>query len=274
VSFKTKVLAGTGALAMALAGTVMATATTATAGGPTIIPGPGTSITCSGLKAKAALTPALKQNWLKSEHASDPDPAWVAAPDTEFATESPTTTTTATGKANCTGTVTDGTNTATVSKVTFSANSVSTNTAEVSGPFAGKTFASCGGLATQSGTNFFDETVTFISKTAVIPPVTVHASLSTLIDTHGVGFDLTSVSATGTTGTVGGDTKAYIDAKSVIAVASSAPTSTVQPKNVCEPSAKVKKGVLALKAPKGLGQIKITTGAFDGSPSVLVFSLS
>jgi hypothetical protein len=284
VSFKTKVLAGTGAFVMALAGTVMATATNATAGGPTVTPGPGTSITCTGLKAKATITPALKENWIQSQHASDPDPIWVAGPNTEYTTESPTTTTSATGKANCTGNVVSGGHSYAVSKVSFSATSTSTNTVEgpwlnpptntIPNPFAGKTLASCSGLATQNGQNSFSTTVTLSSKVAVIPPITITSSLNTLFDTHGAGFDLHAVSATGVTGTIAGDTIAYVDAKTVTAIASSPPTSTVQPKNECEPSAKDKKGALALKAPKGLSKIKIGNGIFDQTPSSITLNLS
>jgi hypothetical protein len=249
----------------------MATATSAHAGGPTIIPGPGSNVTCTGLKAKALINPPLKQNWLKSEHSSDPNPAWQAAPDTAFATVSATTTTTATGKAKCTGTVTDGTNTATVSKVAFSASSTSNNAVD---PTFGQTMATCSGLATENGTNTFQTTVTFTSKTATIPPITITSSLNTLIDSHGAGFDLIAQSATGVTGTISGDTKAYVDAKTVTAIASSPPSSTSAPKNECEPSAKVKKGVLVLKAPKGLAKIKVGNGVFDGTPSSITFSLS
>src|SRR5664279_3002150 len=75
-------------LAVATGGLVVATAGVSGAAKPTVTAGPGSSISCS-ITAKIKVTPSLKNNWIQSQHASDPDAAVRAIVDTTFATNGP-----------------------------------------------------------------------------------------------------------------------------------------------------------------------------------------
>src|ERR1700676_526716 len=105
-------------LAVATGGLVTATAGVSGAAKITVTAGPGSSISCN-ITAKVKVTPGLKNNWIKSQHSSDPDAAVQAIPDTTFAANGPVLIS-AKGSGTCTGSVTDGVNTLPVTAVKFS----------------------------------------------------------------------------------------------------------------------------------------------------------
>jgi hypothetical protein len=79
-------------------------ATAAYAGKPTVVPGPGDTVTCH-LTAKVKLSPPLKNDWNPADHTTDPDSVVAALPYTTEAAASQVTTS-AKGKGDtCTGTV-------------------------------------------------------------------------------------------------------------------------------------------------------------------------
>jgi hypothetical protein len=262
VRLKKQALAATSVVLVTL-GMTAVTATSAWAGKPTITLGPGTSINCQ-ITAKVKLTPSLKNDWSQAAHTTDPDPTVVALPDTVFASNGPTTTS-AKAKGTCTGTVSDGTQ-------SFPVSSLKLTTSSTSGDSL--TEATCSGLATPSATTTFSTTITLKAVGANVNPITTTSNLATLIDTHGVGFQLGILSATGITGTPSGLTNAYVDANTIGAILSTPSTSTVPSTSPCEATIKFKKGVATLKAPKGFKKIAIGPGAFDATPSTLTFAIS
>jgi hypothetical protein len=183
-------------------------------------------------------------------------------------------TTKATAKGACTGTVTDGTHTLTVTKVKITASSTSAGTDP-------PTCASLINLAT--GSTFFDATVSFSATGGKVTPTTLHASVGALIDAHGFGFKLSADGTGGTsvTGSFAGGstaTNAYVDPGTLAALTGRASTSAA-PKagSPCEASIKIKKGgtpdeTATLSKPKGFNKIKIGPSTNDQTASTFTAS--
>jgi hypothetical protein len=244
-------------------------ATAAYASKPTVSPGPGDSVTCS-FGAKVKLSPPLKNDWNPSDHSSDPDQHVRDLPYTTYAAASQVSVA-AKGKAiSCSGTVAG--HAVTGVKVTASALTGSP-------PF----HADCAGLASPAPGTTFQSILSWKLDGALMSGnSTVTSSLATLIDAHGVGFELSSDpshAGTSISGAFAGgtsDSKAYVDANTFSVLANSSHASSTSPSapTVCEPSLKIKKAGTAAetaqsKSPKGFKKITIGPGVFDGSPSTL-----
>ncbi len=245
------------AVSLAAGGAIALSSAPAFAGKPTITAGAGSSIHCD-ITASIKLSVPLKNDWVQSAHATDPVAEVAAIGDTQFAANGPEAPAIK-GSGTCTGTVTDGTNTASVTAVKFSVGvdpAHTGNTGEVT----------CSGLlaATPPSTTEYDSTITYTSTTAKIAPTTVTDQII-----PPVSFSLTggtvSGSFAGTGGTVGA--VGVPDATTIGALAQGAPTSAAPTPAFaqCQPTlqVKVKKGVTTatLKAPKGLKKISMVTGS-------------
>jgi len=116
-----KLIVGAAALAVGCTGLVAASAGVSGAMSPTITAGSGSHITCS-ITASIKLSPSLKNDWVKSDHSTDPVQAVKDIVDTTFAVNGPEVVALK-GVGTCTGNVTDGINTAPVTSIKFTLNS-------------------------------------------------------------------------------------------------------------------------------------------------------
>ena len=245
------------AVSLAAGSAVALSATPAFAGKPTITAGAGSSISCN-ITAGIKLSVPLKNDWVQADHASDPVAAVAALADQTFAANGPEIITIK-GSGTCTGTVTDGTNSASVTAIKFS---VTNDPAHL----GNTTEASCAGLlaATPPSTSEYDSTIAYTSATAKISPTTVTDQVI-----PAGGFNLTGGSISGSFAGTGGVIAAagVPDATTVSAILQGAPTSAapVPAFPQCQPTLviKVKKGVTSatLKAPKGLKKLSMVTGS-------------
>jgi hypothetical protein len=219
------------------------------------------NISCT-IAAKAKIAPALKNSWKQSEHASDPEPAVVAIPDTPFATQGVDASVSSKAKSiACTGSATDGTNVATITGVKVE---LGPGTPGVDNPPLQEDNTCTGLLAgTQPGDTAatYTSTVTFKTSGAKLAPT----SISGLgIAPSGVGFALTGGTLSGSLAGGNGKTQAYVDGNTLAALTAAPASSTApNPNPTCQANLKLKtkKGVTtaSLKGPKGLK--KITIGA-------------
>jgi len=243
------------AVSLVAGGAIALSSTPAFAGKPTITAGTGSSLHCD-ITASIKLSVPLKNDWVKSAHASDPNAAVAAIADTTFAGNGPEGTSIK-GSGTCTGTVTDGTNTASVTAIKFSV----TNDPAHLGNTGEET---CSGLLTNSppSTSTYDSTISYTSSSAKITPTT--ATNQTI---PGGSFNLVGGVITGSF--AGGSLSAagVPDSTTISALTQSAPTSTSPTPAFpqCQPSLslKTKKGVdtATLKAPKGLKKISMVAGS-------------
>jgi len=272
-------------------------ATSAFAGKPTITAGSGSLVSCD-FTAKAGLTDALnakqalKNDWKASDHASDPGfnsktnssgdadvtAAVGAVPDTQFSVNGPITTTSKGKSTSCSGTVTDGTNTANITGAKLLASSAGTSTDP----------ATCAGLADTSSAGGYDSIIQWKADTAKVADTTITGStIASLIDPDGsVGFKLTGGTATGSFAGGSGTTFAYLDAKTgpgILAAVTgpkvnSSNAASIKTLNPCEPALKVKinktpPDLASIKAGKGIKKIGIgpsganLIGPPNGKPS-------
>jgi hypothetical protein len=246
-----------------------AVAVSATAGAkaPTIIAGPGSSASCT-TNATAKLSPALKNDWNASP--SDSVPAVAALPQTTFASNGPVTTT-AKGNGTCSGTATDGVNTAAivgVKKIT-----VATDPAHP----GSSSEASCANLISSAAAGTageFNTTIEWIGSGAKIANTVVTDSLlSASLSPPGFVFSggtITGSFAGGSVSSLSPVTAALIaevgQAQETGAQAQAGTYASLG----CEPTIKLKtngKGVTSasLKPPKGLKSIVVTGGSLSAS---------
>jgi hypothetical protein len=237
-----------------------------------ITAGSGSNITCTTIKAKAALAPALKDNWVKADHSGDSNTAFAAIPDTTFASNGPVTVTSTTKASTCSGTVTDGTNTATVKKATLVLKS---NPAD---PGSGNP-ATCEALVNPAppvgtpgdpgGDASYIVDVTWASGTKGFSIAPTHA-VGIGLQNSGAGFAVGGGTITGSFAGGSSTTQANVDAKTTTAFLSAsfytnllAPVTSANAgtKRACQATAKQKKGVWSLKAPKGIKKIGIANGS-------------
>jgi len=270
---------------------------------PPLVAGAGSSVTCS-VAGPAKLAPALADDWIAADHASDPTavPTWKAAiasiPTHTYASFGPVSTSAKIGTVagSCTGTVTDdgGATHETILSGKLAALSVSGDNV---------TEATCGGLASaatgggEDGPQTFDSVISWTSVSGrKIAPSDIHATLKG-ITAGGTGFGLESGPAHSADGGLAGDitgsfgggsseTKAYIDAVSLTALTIA--TFEITPSiahpdlgDVCEPTASIKTttasdtlGALTsdgisikVKKPKGLKSIVLGNTAAQGCVS-------
>lgn len=222
----------------------------ATAGPPTITKADSISVTCS-VVGKAKLTPPLKNDWVQSAHSTDPEAGVRNLPDQRFSADGPTTTAAKT-KGTCTGTMTQG-------AITVNVTSVSISSSSTGAPTTPPTPATCSGLASvgtgPGGPTTFSSTMKFKGSNGKIADATVSATVAQ----SGLGFALTSVSATGSLEGSSSVTQVNVDTPTILAIIGAAATSAepVPTSIACEPTLVNKKGVWSLKAPKGFKQIGI-----------------
>lgn len=240
------------ALAVAAGGLIALSAAPAAAAKPTIIAGPGSSISCD-ITGVAKLSVPLMNDWVASAHASDPVAAVVALADQMYALNGPENTTIK-GKGTCTGTVTDGTNSASVTAVKFT---VTTDPAH-QGNTGEQT---CVALLTNNppSTTQFDSVISYsTTDPAKIAPSNVTGQTLAPLSFSLVGGTVTGSFAGGTIGAVGVPDATTITAITAAAPTSAAPTPT---SNKCQPTLKVKTNKLGTTAtllpPKGLKVIHL-----------------
>jgi hypothetical protein len=255
LSIAKKVLMGAAALAVATSGLVAATAGVSGAGKPTITAGPGSSLSCN-ITASGKLNPPLKNDWVAADHSTDPDPAVVALPNTTFGASGPVLVSIK-GSGTCTGTVTDGVNSASVTAVKFSL-------ANDPAHLGSNAEATCLSLVTgiPPSTAEYDTTIDYTAAGAKITPTTISDQVIPAATFSVEGGTVSGSFAGGTESASG-----VPDSTTVGAVTQSAPTSTspVPTYPQCQPSLKLKtkKGVpeASLKAPKGLKKISLISGS-------------
>ena len=236
-------------------GLVVGTAGVSGAGKPIIEAGSGSSISCS-ITASVKLTPPLKNDWVAAAHASDPDPAVVDLPDTTFASNGPELVLLK-GTGTCTGTVTDGVNTASVTGIKFELGNDP-------GHLGNSSEATCLSLVTgiPPSTAEYDTLIQYTSPTAKIFPTTVTDETIPPASFSTEGGVITGSFAGGSSSSVG-----VPDSTTIGAITQGAPTSTdpVPAYPQCQPSLKLKTGKTGpeatLKAPKGLKKISLVTGS-------------
>jgi hypothetical protein len=251
-----KVFIGAGALVLAAVGLVAISSSTAGAKTPTITAGPGSHITCN-FTASVKLSPSLKNDWVKSQHTTDPVAAVAALPDTVFASNGPVIIKVK-GTGTCTGTVTDGVNTASVTAVSFSLTNDPAHLGNTSE-------ATCSSLVTgiPPSTAKYDTAIKYTATGAKVTPTTVTDQVIPPVSFNITGGTVTGSFAGGTSSATGVPDTTTVDA---VIQAPATSTNPVPAFPQCQASLKIKtngKGVTtaSLKHPKGLKKVGIVAGS-------------
>ncbi|HEY3725343.1 MAG TPA: hypothetical protein VGN59_18460 [Acidimicrobiia bacterium] len=252
--------------AIALSGLVAFGVGSASAASIQITATTGSHITCSAIKSKAVLSVALRDPWVQSDHSGDSDPSFAAIPDNNsWVLNGPVLVSAPKAKAtSCTGTVTDGAgHTASVKEVDLA---LSTDPAHPGSPDP----ATCAGLVAPTGpsTAQFTTSITYKSATKgfTIAPT---AGTGLVQSSEGAGFRINGGTLTGSfAGSGHSSTLANVDSKTLTAFLSSSAltprtSANAGTKFACQASAKNKKGVWSLKAPKGITKLGIASGSVD-----------
>lgn len=259
-----------GALALGgLAATGIGTAGAATV---TITSATSANISCT-ITAKAKIAPALKNNWDQQVHeAADGETnADVSAiPDTAFNSVAPNTVSSKSKSISCTGTATNGTNTATITglKITLGSGTAGVDNPPLQVP------NTCAGLlaGTQPGdvAATYNTTITF--KTTPGVKLAAATTSGQTISPSGLGFAVAGGTVGGSLAGGNGKTQANIsDSTTIPAITAAAATSAAPaPNRTCESNLKIKTGVhhaASLKGPKGLKKISVGQSSLDPSPA-------
>lgn len=284
---KMKWLGATGAvLALGSAG-LLINPSPASAATITVTAGAGSSAHCLLNGGSAGLAPTLKDDWVQNTNDTTTPvqtfrEALKSIPDQTFSSAGPTITTVKATVApgGCTGTATDGTNSANITGAKLSGTITGTDP----GP------ATCGGLATAALTGqTVDITIKWTTDTLSRKIADTHmpaADLGALL-VHGTGFETTS-SGAGITGSFGGgssDGKTFIDQVSLTAFTSAVLGAKPNFGNngatgsVCDPTLSIKSATatglasdsisIKMKAPKGLKKISfVNSGVQTPAPDV------
>lgn len=230
---------------------------------PIITAGAGSSVSCS-LTSSAKVSPALKDNWVHADHQSDPNLAVRAIPDTVLATAGPVTVTAKSKSVSCTGTVTNGTDTATVTGVKILLTSDPAHPGSTDP-------ATCAGLVAPDPMNpstaRYNATLSWKASGAKVNPTTITgSSISSAGGNFGVsGGVITGSFAGGSSSTVSAPDGATLNAfLSSTAIQPGLVSSTHTDGGPCQGSLKLKnkKGVdtATLKAGKGIKKIGLASG--------------
>jgi len=252
--------------AIALAG-LAATIGSASAAPPVITDATAANIQCDLAPGKAKTAPALKNNWIASQHASDPEPVVVALPDTKFNTDGPNTVSSKSKTAVCTGTVSDASGTYPVSSLKIELTSLGGTPAVDNPPLQDDN--TCSGLL--AGTQPEDDAATYVAiiqaklTGAKMGPSTTTGLGIVAGEGGAIGFGLGGGTTTGPLAGADSQTTAYIDGTVLAAVTAAPPTSAAPAPakgtgDRCQPTLKLKSklGVVvsaSLKPPKGLKKI-------------------
>jgi hypothetical protein len=242
----------------------------------TITTATSANISCT-ITSKAKLAPALKNNWDQQAHeAADGETnTYVQAiPDTKFNTDGPNTVSSKAKSSTCTGTITDGVATATVTsiKVTLSNDQPAVDNPPL------QEDNTCTGLL--AGTSGEDTAATYKSD------IQIKGSGAKVADAHatgiglapaGIGFGLTGGTWTGSLAGGNGKTQANLADGATLAAVTAAPaTSTAPtPDRTCEANLKIKadkpgkpgSGSAKLTGPKGLKKIPVGQSFLDPTPA-------
>ncbi len=252
-------------LSLAAGGVIALTAVPASASSITITAGAGSSVSCT-TNATAKLAPALKNDWAASP--SDSVPAVAALADTQFAAAGPVTTS-AKGTGSCTGTATDGANTAPIvgiKKLTVATDPAHPGTTEE---------ATCASLIAGGSTALFNTTIEWASGNGdkIANTTITDSALST--DLSPLGFEFTGGTASGSFAGASFTSVSPVTTALIAEVTQGQETGAEAQADSftslgCEPTLKVKtngKGVTtaSLKAPKGLKEIVVTGGSLTAS---------
>jgi hypothetical protein len=253
-----KTLIGASALAVAVGGLVGGTALSASAKTQTITATSG-NVNCS-ITAKAKLSPSLKNNWVQSEHSSDPNAAVRAIPNTTFAQNGPVQTTAKAKSISCTGTASQGSVHATVTgaKITLANDPAHPG---------GSSPATCTALLTNNppSTAQYISTVKWKATGAKLVDTTIRGST---IAPSGAGFAITGGTVSGSFAGGSSNSQANVDSATISALLNPPPSSAHPDEGPCHARLKLKAATskkpasASLKNPKGLKKIGITSGTF------------
>jgi len=235
------------------------------------------NISCT-ITASAKLAPALKNNWDQQQHEAgdgESNPYVQAIPDTKFNTDGPNSVTSKAKSISCSGSATDGTNTATVTglQVTLTNDQPAVDNPPLQDD------NTCAGLL--AGTAPGDTAATYKSD---LKFKTTGAKLAVAIVTGqalapaGIGFGVTGGTFTGSLAGANGKTQGNLANGDTLNQVTSPPASSSQPVpngTQCEASLKIKAdkpgqpgtGSATLKAPKGLKKIAVGQSFLDPSPA-------
>jgi hypothetical protein len=238
---------------------------------PTITTATSANISCT-ITAKAKLSPALKNSWDQQAHeAADGETnADVSAiPDTKFSTDGDNHVSSKAKSLSCTGSATDGTNTAVITGVKIT---LGDGTAAVDNPPLQED-NTCSGLL--AGTQPGDVGATYssvISFKASGAKLALTTASGQGIAPAGVGFAITGGTLTGSLGGGNSKTQANISDTTTIPAVTAAPATSAAPfpNRTCESNLKIKTGVhhaASLKGPKGLKKIAVGQSSLDPSPA-------
>jgi hypothetical protein len=253
------------AASLAAGGLIALSAGVASAAPVTVTAGAGSSLSCA-LNASAKLNPSLKNSWNKTT--SDTIPAVNNLPTTAFASPGPVSIASKGSGTGCTGTAKQGTNSTSILSYKLVTTAV---------PGTGSTDpASCANLISDSAssTQKFDSTIKWVGSPFKIAPTTITGQ-GLSVSSSPVGFEFSGGTITGSF--AGGNVSATAAVSSALIAAVSQPQETGSQALAgtytslgCEPTLKVKApsskvpdGTAALKAPKGLKAIIVSST--DGS---------
>jgi len=244
-------------LAVATGGLVATTAGVSGAAKPTVTAGPGSHISCN-VTAKVSVTPSLKNNWIQSQHATDPDAAVRAIVNTTFAANGPVLIS-AKGSGTCTGTVTDGVNTLPVTGIKFSLANDPAHPGS-------STPATCTSLLTgvPPSTAEYNTNISYKATGGKVTPTTITDQVIPPVSFSISGGTISGSFAGGTATTNGVPDTTTVGAITQLPASSTAPVSAFPQ---CEASLKIKPASskhpesATLKPPKGLKKIGIIAGS-------------
>ena len=245
------------AASLAAGGLVALSAVPASAAAVKVTAGTGSTVSCN-LTASAKLNPALKSDWVASQHSADPQTVIKALPNTTFASPSPVVTS-AKGTGTCTGSATDGVNTLPVTAVSLK---IATDPAH---PGTGP--STCASLLSGS-TALFNATLKYTATGGKVNSTTI-TDMSFAPSLSPLGFKFSGGTIAGSF--AGGTARALgaVD-PSLVTVVTQAPETGAQAlagsyiSLGCQPTLKVKAlktdpstiGTATLKAPKGLKKVQ------------------
>jgi hypothetical protein len=242
--------------ALAVGGLVGGSAVEASAKTPLITATSG-NVNCS-ITAKVKLSPSLKNNWVQSEHSSDPNAAVRAIPNTTFAQNGPVLTTAKAKSVSCSGTASQGSVTATVTGAKIS---LANDPAHPGGTSP----ATCTALLTNNppSTAQYISTIKWKATGAKLADTTITGST---IAPSGLGFAVTGGTVTGSFAGGSSNSQANVDGATITAITAGPPSSSSPDNGPCHARLKLKAATskkpasASLKNPKGLKKIGIPSG--------------
>jgi hypothetical protein len=235
------------------------------------------NISCT-IATTAKIAPALKNNWDQQAHEAadgETNPYVQAIPDTKFNTDGPNSVSAKAKSITCSGSATDGTNTATVTGVQLT---LLGGTQAIDNPPL-QDDNTCAGLlagtAPEDTAATYNADIKFKTSGAKLPNTTVSGLA---LAPAGIGFGLTGGTTSGSIAGGNVKTQANLASGDTLAQVTSPPASSSQPVPngpQCEATLKVKAdkpgkpgtGSASLKAPKGLKKIPVGQSFLDPSPA-------